>query len=71
MEEIYTPEEAAELLKIQPRTLRGWLRERRIGGVKVGREWRLREQDLIRYLNHNATGPQGPGPAPTGAGPGE
>lgn len=50
-----TPEQAAEILNISPKTLRNWLREKRIRGVKVGREWRILQGDLEDYLQklHN------------------
>lgn len=52
MEKIYTPEMAAELLHVSPLTLRSWLRIGRLNGVKVGRQWRIRESDLKAFLEH-------------------
>lgn len=51
MENLYTVEETAEKLKIHPETVRGWIRERRLSAVKVGREWRVRESDLVAFVN--------------------
>jgi len=45
-----TPEKVAEILNISVKTLKQWLRERRIKGVKVGREWRIMQRDLVHYL---------------------
>jgi excisionase family DNA binding protein len=53
MENLYTVEEAAEKLKIHHETMRDYLRERKITGVKVGRSWRVRESDLSAYINAN------------------
>lgn len=50
MENLYTVEEAAETLKIHPETLRDYLRDGKIGGVKLGRSWRLRETDLRAFV---------------------
>lgn len=54
-ERLLTPEEAAERLAISSKTIRNWLREGKLHGVKVGRLWRLQEWELDVFL------PQGPG----------
>ncbi len=54
MEKIYTPEMAAELLHVSPLTLRNWLRSGRLTGVKIGRQWRIRESDLTSFLEKGA-----------------
>ena len=54
MENLYTVEEAAEKLKIHDETMRDYLRERKIGGVKFGRKWRVRESDLQKFIAQNA-----------------
>ena len=41
MEEFLTIDEAAQVLKIAPRTLAGWIRAGKIRAVKVGRFWRV------------------------------
>jgi len=52
MEKIYTPEMAAEMLHVSTLTLRKWLRGGQLTGVKVGRQWRIRESDLKLFLEH-------------------
>jgi excisionase family DNA binding protein len=52
MEKIYTPEMAAEMLHVSTLTLRKWLRGGQLTGVKVGRQWRIRESDLNLLLEH-------------------
>ncbi len=47
----------AEILGISIKTLKQWLREGRIKGVKVGREWRIMQRDLVNYLE-NLTPPE-------------
>lgn len=49
-EKLLTPEAAAEVLGISPRTLRDWLRAGKIKGVKVGKAWRIREVDLQAFI---------------------
>lgn len=55
MEHLYTTEEAAAKLKIHHETMRDYLREHKIAGVKIGRCWRVRESDLIAFISANAT----------------
>jgi excisionase family DNA binding protein len=50
MEKIYTPEEIAERLKVQERTVYGWLRSGKLKGAKLGRLWRIRESDFDAFL---------------------
>jgi excisionase family DNA binding protein len=46
-----TPEEVAERLAVTPNTVRGWLREGTLRGVKLGkRVWRINENDLHMYI---------------------
>jgi len=51
MEKLYTPEEVAEYLRVSEKTVRNFLRAKTLKGVKVGREWRIRERDLQDYVN--------------------
>lgn len=46
MNELLTVEEAAAKLKLAPKTLRDWLRTGKLPGVKLGKRWLIREQDL-------------------------
>jgi excisionase family DNA binding protein len=55
MESLLSVEEGAQKLGLHPVTLRKWLREKRISGVKVGRKWKLRESDLRAFVAANAT----------------
>lgn len=40
-DECLTPEEVALRLKVLPKTVRKWLRDGLIPGIKVGRQWRI------------------------------
>ncbi len=46
----YTPEQVAERLSVHPNTVRLWLRQGRMSGVRAGRLWRVRESDLQAFL---------------------
>jgi excisionase family DNA binding protein len=46
-----TPEKVAQLLSVQPKTVRDWLKRGRIKGFKAGRLWRVREKDLDAFLS--------------------
>ena len=48
---ILTVRQAAELLQAEERTVRSWLRQGRIPGRRIGREWRISEDGLHRWLN--------------------
>jgi len=48
-----SPEEAAEYLKVNPQTIYRNLRRGRLPGGKVGRQWRIRKEDLDRFLAPN------------------
>lgn len=55
MQTLYTPKEVSEILKINKDTLLRFLREKRLKSVKIGREYRIREQDLQSFIDN----PQG------------
>jgi excisionase family DNA binding protein len=47
---LLTVEEAADRLAVAVRTIREWLRTGKLAGVKAGRLWRIREEDLEAFL---------------------
>jgi excisionase family DNA binding protein len=47
---LLTPERAAQLLAVRPKTIRDWLKRGRLKGVRAGRLWRIRERDLEVFL---------------------
>jgi excisionase family DNA binding protein len=51
MNELLTIEEAAAKLKVTPKTVRNWIREGKIVAVKMGRFWRVTEEDLLAFVN--------------------
>ena len=52
-EKLYTVKEASEALGISPLTLRKWIIAGQIVGTKIGKQWRVTEQDLQDFINKN------------------
>ena len=53
----YRLDEAADLLKVHPQTLRRWIREGRLSARRFGKQYRLRLEDIERAAE--AVGPVG------------
>lgn len=51
MEALLTTQEVADLLKVTVRTVYNLLESGELQGVKVGRVWRVREEDLEAFLS--------------------
>lgn len=51
MDRLLTPEEAAEILAVSPKSIREWLRKGKLKGVRAGRLWRIRERDLEAFID--------------------
>lgn len=49
-DDLATVEQVAEAMKHSERTIRLWLRQRRLVGVRVGRRWLIRWRDLNAAL---------------------
>lgn len=63
-----TVHDAAEFLKVKENTVRALINEKRLRAVKIGKEWRIAEVDLMNFLEENAN--KGPASA-TATGPEE
>ena len=50
MEPMLTVDEIAVLLKRAPYTVRKWLRDKKLTGIRIGRDWRVKPADLDRFL---------------------
>lgn len=48
--EIYTIEQLQQILKLSDRTIFRLLKEGKLSGFKVGREWRFQESDINAYI---------------------
>jgi excisionase family DNA binding protein len=55
-ERLLTVTEAAERLRLNPETIRRWLRDGRLSGVWLGSDkagWRISERDLDAFLRRS------------------
>lgn len=48
-EQMYSAEEAAQILGLQVRTVRNYLREGRLPGVRIGKQYRIARADLEAF----------------------
>jgi len=64
-EQFYSAEEAAEILGLQVRTVRNYVREGRLPGTKIGKQYRIARADLEAFTGASLTQPE-PAPAPVG-----
>lgn len=48
---IYTVEEVAKLFKVSKRTVYNWIYLKKLKVIKVGREYRIKKQEVERILN--------------------
>jgi excisionase family DNA binding protein len=49
-EKLYTPEEVAKYLRISIITMRKYLRDGVIKGIKIHNQWRITSEELERFL---------------------
>jgi excisionase family DNA binding protein len=50
MTQILTVKDAAVLLQLEEETVREWLRKGWIPGRRIGRIWRINEDELLEFL---------------------
>ena len=53
---LLTVSEAADRLRLNPETIRRWLRDGRLSGLWLGSDkagWRISERDLDAFLRHS------------------
>jgi len=53
--DLLTPRETARILRISYPTIHRWIKSGKLYAIRVGRQWRIRREDVERILN--------PGPA--------
>jgi acetyl-CoA synthetase len=58
-EQLYTPQEVADYLKVDVRTVYKWLRERELNALRFRREYRISESDLRDFIQRHRTGREG------------
>jgi excisionase family DNA binding protein len=49
-----TVHDAADFLQVRESTVRALINDKRLRAVKIGKEWRITENDLLAFLNENA-----------------
>jgi excisionase family DNA binding protein len=57
-EQIYTPQEVADYLKVDVRTVYRWLREGELSAIRFQREYRITERDLRDFLERRRSRPK-------------
>jgi excisionase family DNA binding protein len=50
---LYTPGEVAELLSVKESTVKSWLRSGVIPGIRIGKFWRVAQEDLEQYIHES------------------
>ena len=55
MSKMYTCDEAAERYKVKVITVWDWIRQRKLNAIKLGREYRVSEDDLIKFEEERKT----------------
>ncbi len=55
MDKLLTVEEVAEYLHISPESVRRYLRDGEMGGVKLAKKWLVREKDLEKFIQSHST----------------
>lgn len=51
MKTVLTPDEVAKALGLSRRTVVGWLESGKLPGIKVGNRWRVKEEDLDKFID--------------------
>ena len=61
MKTIYTVQEVADIIKVEPRTIKKWLTAGSLQGFKLSdsprSEWRITEQQFQDFINHRMEKP--------------
>lgn len=48
---LYTTDQVAELCQVTAYTVRNWLKDGELRGVKLENQWRIKRSDLLTFLN--------------------
>ncbi len=51
MKKLLRVSEAAKILNVSPSTLRMWLREGKIRGIKIGSRWKIPQSEIMRLIS--------------------
>jgi excisionase family DNA binding protein len=58
-DQLYSAEEAAAILGLQVRTVRNYVRDGRLAGARIGKQYRIARGDLEAFASAGATGGEG------------
>ena len=48
---LYTTSQVAELCQVSAETIRRWLQEGTLKGIRLDNQWRIKRSDLLVFLN--------------------
>ena len=48
---LYTVTQVSEMCAVGAHTVRLWLKEKKLPGIKLDNQWRIKHSDLIHFLN--------------------
>lgn len=51
---MYTVYEVAETLKLDTETIRRYINSEKIRAYKIGKEWRIKESDLLEFIERQS-----------------
>ncbi len=51
MKTVLTPDEVGTALGLSRRTIVGWLESGKLPGIKIGNRWRVKEEDLDKFID--------------------
>ena len=51
---MYTVYEVAETLKLDAETIRRYINSKKIRAYKIGKEWRIKESDLLEFIERQS-----------------
>lgn len=52
--ELLTVKEVSEFFKRKTETIKRWIRQKKLPAIHVGREWRIKKQDIERIISGEA-----------------
>ena len=52
--EMYTVYEVAKTLKLDAETIRRYINREKIRAYKIGKEWRVKESDLLEFIERQS-----------------
>lgn len=50
---LFTVKEVADVLKLEPEIIRRYIQSKKLNAYKVGKEWRVKEKDLVEFIERN------------------